>query len=94
MAGFVRDPGLMEDQKAAVPSDTEDNAVFGDRFAQAIWSGHTEPANITILLEGQGGTRLLPNAIPGCWHSVPPFKRVMATGTTPTVIVVGTPFRR
>lgn len=93
MGAFSQDPTLLVAAKTYTSHNSQHTANIGERFPQAFWIGGASPADVTLVLEGQGGTLVFPVANPGMWHPAPPFKGVMATGS-PATVLVGVIFRR
>jgi hypothetical protein len=85
---------------AVTPSDiaTTLNACMNNKIAQRLYVGGS--GHVVLILEsntalndaGGGGHVTLQNVIAGNWIKIPPTKRIAATGTTATGILIGVLF--
>lgn len=78
-----------------VVSDSVDNGVIGPTLANRVMVSAT--ATLVIRFDGapEDGSQdiTFKNLVAGIWHEMPPFRRIMSTGTTGSItIIAGTTF--
>jgi hypothetical protein len=93
MAAYSQDPTLVENAVTFTKNNTPGNAVAqlkGDRYPQCFMVGAV--GDVKMRKVG-GGDWTFYNAAAGIWHGVPPFDTIYETGTEPSEISIGVPFR-